>query len=235
MSLSETADTGNGEAARTSPGSKDATNSAGDSAQVRSTSVSRRASMPAPREPVKAPVTEKAQAPQTESAHLRRASVGSGMLSAPFQKTPKESPRWRQATLRSQLGKFKADQLDSAEQADRLIAEESMKTINQRIFEKTAVSIALGLFVIFICFSIGSFFRLILNRDLGFILIWLNQISLVLIFLFDKRRETDEKRMDNLNAFETLTLVCQVLPWLWTYWFYNSYYTVASMILIHRE
>jgi hypothetical protein len=160
----------------------------------------------------------------------RRASVATGMLSVPFQKSPKEAQRWRQSHQAQSEG------IDSDQKKDRSTTEELVKTVNQRIFEKTAVSLALGMFVILMAFVFGSISRLILGRDLGILAIWINHLVILTLFVFDKRPDElgGGKRMDKFTAFEILTLVCQMFPLLYALKFGEpfSYYGMLMVILL---
>jgi len=116
---------------------------------------------------------------------------------------------------------------------ERLSAEESVKPLQQKIFEKTAVSLALGLFVVLVAFLLGSIARVIIRRDLGILGLWINQLVLIAIFVNDKRPEGG-KRMDKFTPFEVGTLICQVLPMMYTLVLGDpsSYYGLIVMIII---
>jgi hypothetical protein len=213
----------------------------------RANSVSRRASLPAQRvsiseKPASGPIllsaaTSNATPSASEKqASSRRASVATGMLSAPFQKSPKEAPRWRPYTYQAQVSAAEGGKPDDSEQSERLSAEESIKPLNQKIFEKTAVSLALGLFVILMAFVGGSIARILVRKDLGIFGLWINQLVIVLIFLNDKRPEMPSggTRMENLTAFEIGTLICQGLPILYVLLFGHAYtyYGMSIMIIL---
>lgn len=179
----------------------------------RANSLARRASLPPQRISITEDVGKGTSGQKGGAATLRRASVGNGMLSAPFKRTPKESPRWRPFTYEAQHSGNVLSKVSSSS----LFQDDPNKPMNQRIFEKSAASLALGLFVI-ICLSVvGVVTRLILRRDLGILGFYLNQLFLIFVFCTDRRKDadgnpTEERRKDNLNAFEVGTLICQILP-----------------------
>ena len=202
--------------------------------------VSRRSSLP----PQRISITEKPPAESSvisteksplEKRNSRRASIGSGMLSAPFKHTPKEAPRWRPASFRAQFG-IRVGNGDNQEEKDRFSAEDSLKHINQRILEKTGVSIVLGWFICFLSFAFGLFTRLITRHDLGLLGFWVNQLLLIIFFSIDKRPGTEnEKRMEKFTAFEFLTLACQILPLLWTLLFSDPFsYSKLSLMILYQ-
>ena len=166
----------------------------------------------------------------------RRASVATGMLSAPFQKSQKEAPRWRPYTFEAQNAK--TTEAAGGGEGEGLSVEESLKPLNQKIFEKTAVSLALGLFVILVSFLFGSMARIVIRRDLGLLALWINQVVLILVFMFDKRSGESQpgegKRMDNFTQFEKMTLVCQLIPivYIWISGNATSYYGMLVMIIL---
>jgi hypothetical protein len=211
----------------------------------RANSVSRRASLPVPRVSVSEKLLATSagapnDAPLTleKSSSLRRSSVSTGMMSAPFEKGQKEAPRWRPYTFEAQQQKPDSG---SGEAANGIPVDQddANKPLNQRVMEKSAGSLVLGFFVVAIAFAVGSVSRLIIGRDVGLFGFYLNQIILVAIFCIDRRKDssgalTDAKRMDNFNGFEILTLVCQVLPILYTWRAGNAltYSGISLLILV---
>lgn len=196
-----------------------------DAGVARTNSVaSRRASMPVPRVSVSDPKmsgpilsaaisgsVESKPSISTDKSPSRRASVATGMLSAPFQKSTKESPRWRPYTFEAQQRNEDGSQRDPS---PARVTDDSASPLSQRILEKGAFSLAMGLFVLLIAFAAGSVTRLLFKRDIGLLGFWGNQLFLIVLFCMDKcpDEEGRKQRMDKFTAFEILTLACQVVP-----------------------
>lgn len=106
---------------------------------------------------------------------------------------------------------------------------------DQDIVMKASISLAIGLVLVCVAFVLGSISTLLHRRfDLGLVLLWANQIIIVSVFLLEQRTVADavQRRMDNLNAMEIISLACQVVPWIVALRHVYSYSSFIFMLLV---
>jgi len=123
-----------------------------------------------------------------------------------------ESARWRRKTSELMLqgadggagggGDGAGDEPDEA------------KSISQRSFEKSAVSLSINLFIVVFAYMVGSIFHALVGVDIGILIFWLNHLNVLLLFAVDKNA-AGVRRFDDPSEFDKLTAGAQVLPLVW--------------------
>lgn len=138
----------------------------------------------------------------------------------------KEGARWRQANVKNK----------SLSEEEMLRKEQELKTLNQKILEKIAAALTLGVMSVMFSMMFGLALKLlkITTHDMGVLCFVLNQAYLIYMFVNNANVAREESKsttsskakkkndlsfaeqmqhkLTSLSAFQKATLACQLIP-----------------------
>jgi len=126
-----------------------------------------------------------------------------------------ESARWRRKTSELMLqGAASADGGAGGSGGAGEDDKDEAKSISQRTFEKSAVSLSINLFIVVFAYMVGTIFHALVGMDAGILIFWLNHLNVLLLFAVDKNA-AGVRRFDDPSEFDKLTAGAQILPLVW--------------------